>query len=91
MFSGLGVPELIIILIVVLIIFGPKNLPKLGETIGKTVKNFRNESEKGEANTDSADKPAEAPAPVSDSVQKSDAATSAPAPTSVGSTNKEEK
>lgn len=42
---GMGVPELIIILVVVLIIFGPKNLPKLGASIGKTVKNFRNETE----------------------------------------------
>ncbi len=45
MFGGLGVPELIIILVVVLIIFGPKNLPKLGSSIGKTVNNFRKESE----------------------------------------------
>lgn len=41
MFGGLGVPELIIILIVVLVIFGPKNLPKLGASLGKTVKNIR--------------------------------------------------
>ena len=39
--GGLGVPELIIILIVVLLIFGPKNLPKLGSAIGRTVKNLR--------------------------------------------------
>lgn len=38
---GLGVPELVIILIVVLLIFGPKNLPKLGNALGKTVKNLR--------------------------------------------------
>jgi sec-independent protein translocase protein TatA len=38
---GLGVPELIIILVVVLLIFGPKNLPKLGSALGKTVKNLR--------------------------------------------------
>ena len=40
-FLGLGVPELIIILVVVLLIFGPKNLPKLGNAIGKTVKSLR--------------------------------------------------
>ncbi len=40
-FLGLGVPELIIILIVILLIFGPKNLPKLGSAIGKTFKNLR--------------------------------------------------
>ena len=31
-FLGMGVPELLIILVVVLLIFGPKNLPKLGST-----------------------------------------------------------
>ncbi|MBQ9955801.1 MAG: twin-arginine translocase TatA/TatE family subunit [Eggerthellaceae bacterium] len=38
---GLGVPELVIILIVVLLIFGPKNLPKLGNAIGKGIKGLR--------------------------------------------------
>lgn len=38
---GLGVPELAVILIVVLLIFGPKNLPKLGSAIGRTFKNLR--------------------------------------------------
>ncbi|MDO5044477.1 MAG: twin-arginine translocase TatA/TatE family subunit [Coriobacteriia bacterium] len=38
---GLGVPELLIILAVALLIFGPKNLPKLGESLGKTVKSIR--------------------------------------------------
>ena len=38
---GLGVPELLIILAVILLIFGPKNLPKLGSALGKTVKGLR--------------------------------------------------
>lgn len=38
---GMGVPELLIILAVILLIFGPKNLPKLGSAIGKTVKGLR--------------------------------------------------
>jgi len=38
---GLGVPELVVILIVVLLIFGPKNLPKLGNAIGKSIKGLR--------------------------------------------------
>ena len=38
---GLGVPELLIILAVALLIFGPKNLPKLGNALGRTVKGIR--------------------------------------------------
>ena len=38
---GLGMPELLIILAVALLIFGPKNLPKIGSALGRTVKNLR--------------------------------------------------
>ena len=38
---GKGLPELILILVVVLVIFGPKNLPKLGGMLGRTVKKIR--------------------------------------------------
>ena len=38
---GRGLPELILILVVVLVIFGPKNLPKLGGMLGRTVKKIR--------------------------------------------------
>ena len=36
-----GVPELLIILAIALLIFGPKALPKLGKSLGKTVGNFK--------------------------------------------------
>ena len=36
----IGTNELLIILVVVLLIFGPKNLPKLGKMFGKTMNNF---------------------------------------------------
>mgnify|MGYP002864486855 CR=1 FL=1 len=36
-----GAMELIVILVIVLLIFGPKNLPKLSKMFGKTVKNFK--------------------------------------------------
>ena len=43
--------EWVVILIVALLIFGPKNLPKLGKSLGSTVKNIREgmEGDKGES------------------------------------------
>ncbi len=41
MILGLGIPELLIIVVAVMVIFGPKNLPKLGKAVGETVKNVR--------------------------------------------------
>lgn len=50
-FGGIGVPELLIILAVALLIFGPKNLPKLGSALGKTVKNLRDGMDSGKKDT----------------------------------------
>ena len=44
--------EWIVILIVALLIFGPKNLPKLGKSLGSTVKNIREGMESDEASQD---------------------------------------
>ena len=41
MFSKIGVTELLIILAIALLIFGPKALPKLGKSIGRTIGNFK--------------------------------------------------
>jgi sec-independent protein translocase protein TatA len=38
---GIGVPELIVILVIVLIIFGAGKLPEIGSAIGKGIKNFK--------------------------------------------------
>ena len=55
MILGMGVPEIAIILLVVRVIFGPKNLPKLGSAIGKTVKNVREGMEDGVDETPEAE------------------------------------
>ena len=54
MILGLGVPELVVILLIALLVFGPKNLPKLGSALGKTVKNVR-EGMEGEEENDAED------------------------------------
>ena len=38
---GIGMPELIIILVIVLIIFGAGKLPEIGSGMGKAIKNFK--------------------------------------------------
>ena len=38
---GIGMPELLIILVIILIIFGAGKLPEIGSGIGKGIKNFR--------------------------------------------------
>ncbi|MGB9723883.1 MAG: twin-arginine translocase TatA/TatE family subunit [Chloroflexia bacterium] len=41
MFRTIGVPELVIILLILLLIFGASRLPQLGRAIGRTIREFR--------------------------------------------------
>ena len=52
MILGMGPLEIVIILVIVLVIFGPKNLPKIGSALGKTVKNVREGMEEGKYEKD---------------------------------------
>ncbi len=72
MILGMGASELVVILLVALVIFGPKNLPKLGASMGKTVKNFR---EGMQGDDDPTSKAAEARVSVdaTDDVEDADA------------------
>ncbi len=44
MFPSLGVPELILILTIALVVFGPRKLPEIGRSLGKTLNEFRRAS-----------------------------------------------
>ena len=41
MFSNIGVPGLILILVIALVIFGPKLLPEIGKAVGQTLSEFK--------------------------------------------------
>lgn len=44
MFGSIGMPELVIILVIALIIFGPRKLPELGRSLGKSLGEFKRAS-----------------------------------------------
>ena len=57
MLGSLGLPELLVIFLIVLVIFGAGKLPQLGKGLGEGIKNFRNSVKQGAEGSDS-DKPA---------------------------------
>jgi sec-independent protein translocase protein TatA len=53
---GIGMPELIIILVIILIIFGAGKLPDIGSGIGKAIKNFKGATTEDEKKEKEAEK-----------------------------------
>ena len=46
---GIGLPEMILIMLVALLIFGPKKLPEIGRSMGKAIKGFQDASREFES------------------------------------------
>jgi len=51
-FMRLGIPELLVILFIVILIFGASRLPELGKGIGKGIKNFKEATKDGLSDKD---------------------------------------
>lgn len=52
---GLGWAEVVIILIVSLVIFGPKKIPEFGKSLGKTLRGFKEEMNNPDSNINDKD------------------------------------
>ena len=48
MLGRVGIPELIIILMIIILIFGANRLPEIGRGIGKGIKNFKDSTREGQ-------------------------------------------
>ena len=46
---GLGVPELLVILVIIVFLFGANRLPELATGLGKSIKNFKEASKEGDS------------------------------------------
>ena len=55
----LGIPELVIILVIVILIFGANRLPEIGRGIGKGIRNFQDATKDGQASASAETKGAE--------------------------------
>lgn len=54
---GLGWPEVAVIAIAVMLIFGPKKIPEIGTTLGKALRGFKEEIDKPESENTDLEKP----------------------------------
>ena len=80
MFGSLGMPELIFILLLALLIFGPKRLPQIGRTLGRGMREFRQATSelKRTVETEITNADIEAPRPAAAAAAAPVAAASSP-------------
>ena len=63
MFGTLGLPELLILLAIVVLIFGVNKLPRLGKGLGEGIRNFKDSVKNSEAENGETDSSAESTKP----------------------------
>ena len=83
MFGSLGMPELIVIFVIALIIFGPRKLPELGRSLGKSLAEFKKATTDLQHSLDQeiqAEEQRAAPGPASAAVEPGTGATVAAHP-----------
>ncbi len=68
---GMGLPELLVILVIVLIIFGAGKLPELGDNLGKGIRNFRKATSEPDAIDVTPPKAGSAPGPADSAPDRS--------------------
>ena len=49
--SSIGIPELVLILVIALVVFGPGKLPEIGKAVGKSLREFRSASKEDNTKT----------------------------------------
>lgn len=76
---GIGVPELVLILIIGLIVFGPGKLPEMGRTLGKGIREFRKASNALSQAINAPEQPAQPQAPPTQPATQAPAAPVQPA------------
>ena len=74
---GVGLPEMAVIAVIGLLVFGPKKLPELGRSLGKTLKGFQAASSEFEQEFRKAVDSVELPAGQTDAISSQDATTPA--------------
>ncbi len=68
--GNIGLPEILVVLVIALIIFGPKRLPELGRSVGKGIREFRSSISGND--DDDEEEPAAKPAQIEGAEQRAE-------------------